>query len=250
LLGVLLLASSGAVAAPPDGWTEVPLEPPASEDELVVFGTGAVRRAKEAVVAAFAAEGWRFVKTGDDGSLWFRGPESWMGSAVFLPSGLVDFRARYVSFEPVEVVEGPPSDGMEALSTRDGLDTQTRGGIQGPVNKDKLRGVRERLITKVDPKVRAYQAVLNETALRASLQTLPDRLTRTWTTGVPLDDGPPLVDNQARRAAILEYWASRAPGREGDLTAEAVEAWCRATWDGTPWALTEGDLAVIHKRRQ
>lgn len=235
----------------PEGWTEIPLEPEDEDsDELVVWGTAAIRESRAALMAAFEAEGWTRKRRDGNGDVVFRGPQPWMGTARLSDAGLLRFRGRVLSLSRVEQVEGPPDDGMQALDPNYRATAgSTRGGLSGPVSKRKLEPHRQALVEATSDAMERYRAVLAETALRQSLAVIPDRLDAVWSTGQSLSGGPPLESYAERRAAILDYWSTRPDTREGRLALDTIGAWISEVMQNSehPAAMRELDAAAARR---
>jgi hypothetical protein len=102
--------------------------------------------------------------------------------------------------------------------------------------------VRDRLVDDLQPEVDAYLKVARRTELENQLALLPDRLDALWTAGTPLDGSPGRIDGaDARRRAVLAYWASRTETPEGRRVAEAVESWLAATVQGGEFPITDAE---------
>jgi hypothetical protein len=239
----------------PDDWAEVPLEPEADTDDeadIVVWGTAAVQRSRAVLVNRFEELGWSVRKRKPDGSVVFAGREPWMGSARLDPGGYIQFRKRWLWADPVRPVEGTPMDGMDALDQagpRGQAGTTTRGGLRGPVSDRKLDGPRRELLEGVQPQLTRYRRVLAETAFRQTLAVIPDRLDRLWASGEPMAPGPVLDSPAERRAAILDYWATRPDTREGRLAMRAVEDWIAEVLQDSEHPATPAELDAAAARR-
>lgn len=255
LLGAPAFAQSG----PPEGWTEVPLEPVAApsepgtdEGEIVVWGTKAVRGARNAIIDRMRALGWEEQRTRADGSIVFSGPEPWMGSALLSRDGMIQFRRRWAWVDPVRAVEAPPGNSPGALDNTVGMQgggASTSGGLHGPASKEKVRHAQDALLRGVHGELTHYRDVLAETALRQRLEVLPDRLDRLWNAGEPMGPGPVLATTEARKQAVLDYWATRPHTREGRMTCAVVEDWIAGTVQPSETPYTEAALAAAAARR-
>ena len=238
----------------PDDWTEVPLEPEGLDEDdgadVVVWGTAAVRAARRALIGAFEEEGWEVRRTKANGDVIFKAPEGWMGAARLSPDGLITFRRRLLSWEPVEPVAGPPEDGFGALDPDyRGTAGSTRGGIQGPASLRKVEPRRQDLLRATNDELRRYRAVLAETALRQSLAALPDRLDALWNGGQSLTGGPPLATPEERRVAVLQYWVTRPDTREGRLALETIEDWIASVMQRSEHPASAEELDAAAARR-
>lgn len=237
----------------PDDWIEIPLAPSAREDgdeELIVWGTAATRAARERLIQAIEDAGWTRKRRDRRGDIVFVGPEPWMGSARLSDEGLLRFKRRALSWTPVTPVEGPPQDGMQALDPdyRASAGT-TRGGLRGPVSLRKLEPHRQALREDVEAEIAALRRVLAETSLRQSLAVIPDRLDALWEYGQSLDGGPALQTPAERRAAVLDYWATRPDTREGRLALDTIQNWIVEVMQRSEHPATPAELDAAAARR-
>ena len=225
-------------AIPADPVAESTPAPPEAY-EVTVWGEAAIRDQRARVVRTFEGQGWRAKDRGDE--VRFRGPRAWMGK------GHLDVATGTFTWsQPVVVLYAAtgqrlsdPVPGSPNLSTGGGLSLQF--GIPSP---RKVRGTQDRVFAEVASSLEAYRSVIAETEFRTRLAALPDRLDALWTTGAPLDEGAPLADAAARRAAVLAYWRSRADTPEGRAFARAVEAWVHATVQPSATPFTDAEVAA------
>jgi len=244
----------------PPGYQELPsgvdVLAPADDEaqadgEVTVYGSRALREARQRVLDNMAAIGWEVKGRKADGTLVFGGPESWMGAALLSPDGMLSFRRRVVSFTPQVPVEGPPDSRVSHADriVRTGEPSVgMEGGIRGPAAKRKLAGVQATVHEAVDEDIRFLRLVLAETALREVLAALPTRLLRLWNDGIPLVDGPLISTPAERRAAIVDYWASRPDTRDGRMAQEVVADFVAGMVQRSDHPFTNAEIAAARAR--
>jgi hypothetical protein len=65
-----------------------------------------------------------------------------------------------------------------------------------------------------------------------------------WTSGVAISGGPPIEGVAARRAAILDFWASRTCTDAGDAIADVAAAFIRNEIQSGPDAASPEEIAA------
>jgi len=234
----------------PDGGEPGAGEPSAEEPvyEVVVWGRHAVRQARAEVVRGMEELGYRAVRERGDAVV-FRPPSPWMGRALLYRDGRLDFRT------PMFAAKGVSAPPPAQLDHGVDLDRQATDGIAvGPevhvfISRTKVHAVHRRTREALQPRLQAYQAVIRETAYREALDSLADRLDALWLQGVPLQGGGVLDTPQSRRAAVLDYWATRASTPEGHGTCDAIELWLRETVQTSEHPLTAAEIETANARR-
>ncbi|TVQ94434.1 MAG: hypothetical protein EA397_01835 [Deltaproteobacteria bacterium] len=244
--------------APPD-WDAievgVDLTPPYDDEdvdeEVTVWGTAAIRQARDRLVLRMISAGWDPKSRKEDGTIVFKGPESWMGAAMISPDGMLEFRRSYVSVGRQYDVPLPPG-AQSAARDRSLLNDPSSGrvgGITGPASKRKLRGVRQELQREVEDDLRHMRRVLSETVLQERLSALPDKLDRLWREGLALKGTEPLATHADRRAAVIDYWASRPDSRDGRMTQRVVSDWAGQVVQNSPHPFTPEEIEYARTQR-
>lgn len=257
------------VVEPPDEPTpDLPGDEPAAEPEpepepqptdavdddavevIQVWGEPAIRAARVKVVRGMQDEGWELRRRKEDGTYVFRAPESWMGRAELSTEGDLVFLAGAVNFQgpgPTESADYP-SDGDLGRNASNGS-----GGISfGTRASDKkLEGVRTGVREAVMPLVRDLRDTIQRTRFHQEvLDPLPGRLDALWEHGTPIDGGGrPIEAFDARRAVVLDYWATRLDTPEGDSVSDIVEAWLRNVVQLSDHPVTDDEKAAAEARR-
>ena len=221
----------------------------APAETVVVWGEPAIRQARSAIVRQMEELGYKAIdKPG--GRVLFKPPRRWLGR-VWLEEGELRFLRPVVAWRTAEGVEWPTVD--DAPFERTPAGTATSGGTAAAAgaaslwvlpSQRLLRPERERVERATADEREVYQETVRETAFRGRLMDLPDRLDALWADGTPLQPGTSLPDAAARKAAVLDHWATRADTREGDLVARAVAAWIRNTLQDTPDAVTPEEASA------
>lgn len=244
----------------PADWEElevgVDLMPPYEEggevdEEVTVWGTAAIRQARDRLILRMIRSGWEPKARREDGTVVFKGPESWMGAAMITPDGLLDFRRNIVSVGRQYDVQLPPGaqSAMQDRAQLSDAGSTRMGGITGPASKRKLAGVRAELQREVEDDLRHMRRVLSETALQEKMAALPDKLDRLWREGLPLR-GTELISSPAeRRAAVVEYWATRPDSRDGRMAQRVVADWVSQVVQNSAHPFTAEELRQASRRR-
>jgi len=272
LWGVLLTAWAGDEgASPPDEAPpdEVPVDEAGDEVvgglneegvyEVYVWGEDAMREAREALVSKMDRMGWRQTRRAANGDLIFRGPARWTGAARVTQEGLISFTRPvvvYSSFDLAEATISPerdqdPDGSGEAYP---GLGRDRPAAVLSPrllilPSKRKLAAAQGKVLTGIQPELTHYRAVLQETAFQETLYELPGRLDALWEQGVPLVGGEVLETPEARRAAALDYWATRADTPHGHQVCQEVELWLARTVQPSEHPVTRAEQDAANARR-
>jgi len=209
--------------------------------EVTVYGADAIREARKKLEKAIEAQGWRSVGS-RDGSLLFRGAAPWMGKAVLDREGYITFTTPAVVFRGAQA-QGP-GVANQGANDQGALAQESPGGDYQGTSRDpgsgagvgasftlfpskkKTRPAQDSLLTAVQPQLDAYRKAIQATAFQQQLSDLPDHLDALWQKGTPFDPSvPPLETFAQRRAAVLDYWATRADTPEGRDVCRRVETW-------------------------
>lgn len=216
--------------------------------EIIVVSPLAVLQARDDVVRAMTAVGWKSRRR-KDGTVVFRGPEGWMGKATLLPSGDLEFDQPVLAFGGVKDV-GSPYD-----ATRKTADGYMGGGTVGvstiPLpNKEIVRRAQSEIAVAVKDKVDAYRTVLRNRHFSGYVADLPVRLDALWTDGTALDGGDPIPEPARRRKAALDFWATRTNTPEGRTISRTVEVWLREVVMTSAFPVTPEEAAAAEARRE
>lgn len=238
----LVVSSSSALASDPEEATGAgvdsggPAEPSPTTDttdgaappfEIVVVGEEAVEEARRALIAALGRQGWHLRKQKSDGTLVFKSEQAWKGAVLVGEQGSVRTRRP--------VVYGTPGFPVVAFNLLP--------------SKKKLHGARKAVVAGVQPELTALHEALQEAAMSDRLAELPARLDALWSDGTPLGGGEPLPDLASRRAAVLDFWASRTETDDGRAVQEVVSDWLRAVVMTSDSPLTDQEIAEAEARR-
>lgn len=217
--------------------------------EVVVWGELACDQARDALVAELESMGYRVARRDGD-TVVLKAPSAWMGRVTVTPDGTLTFGRPVVGFGtlPEETYAHDPRHGTDdpRVPTVEAGAGATFWLMPGERKRDAVqRTVLERTRDERD----TLLAVTVRTAIEAWVDQLPGRLDALWSAGTPLEgNGPALATEAERRAAILEYWATRYPSPEGYYVMETVETWLRQVlWERSP--PTEEELAQWDARR-
>ena len=264
LLGAsLALASAPPEPGEPPALEELALEPlpidasPESQepaevlaigvnDQIIVWGDGAVRHARDAIISDFEDLGYRLGRTRRDGTVVFRPPATWQGR-VTLFEGLIDVKRPVVA---LWLPDAEAESSYDAARTLDGTDAPAQSGLRIVVlpSKRRLAHVERKVLEGTLQSVRRYREVVQLTASEEVLFALPERLDLLWQQGVRLDGVPePLVGVASRRAHVLQFWASRADTPAGVSVRRAVEAWLMDTVQASESPLLDSEILAAEE---
>jgi hypothetical protein len=215
--------------------------------ETIVVEDGRVARTRKELETAILELGYH-VKREKDGRVVYRPDVAWHPTIVVDADGFVVLRRSPVRFA-VPSTLGPA---MRALSW--GLcplkwDICVHAGGQ-VVSKAKLDARKGEADEATNAQRIAWNDALHDRGQAARLASLPAAMDRLWQEGTPLDQqgAPPLATPLERKAALIEFWASRADTPEGDQVRALVRDFLLYEVSESPWPVTEADRAVARER--
>jgi hypothetical protein len=230
----LLIASARAEdgapveAAPPDDPVEI----------VIVEGDLRVARERAELEAAIQDLGYRGgVNKGD--RVVFRPEIAWKPTIVLYDDGRIALKRSPVRFG----LDDDLPKGLYALCPiRPDLCVRLGGQVIAP---RKLDGSKEAVLeaTRTDH-AQWTEALVDRNMTDRRDQAVPDALDALWTRGAAMDGGPPIEDVAARRAAILDFWASRTCTDAGDAIADVAAAFIRNEIQSGPDAASAEEIGA------
>jgi len=212
---------------------------------IIVIGQQQVRAARDAVIREMEALGWK-TRRKRDGRVMMRGPQTWMGKMILNPNGVVDFTTPAISFGGPTGVDVDYED-----NPRGNMDPQTgSSGIAiGFDGQKKAAAVQAEIRAAVADDLAHWQDMIRKRGFGRMIENLPDRLDAVWTKGEALDGGS--VDTpEAKRASVLDYWASRTDTPEGRLVMRTIEIWLRQVVMNSDHPVTREEAAAAESARE
>ncbi len=208
-----------------------------ADEEIIVYGEFAIAKARDALVQEMDRLGWRSKEKGD-GTIKFRGPKGWMGSARFDPElANLDFQRSAAGFrlatydEPAYTLPPQPTDPSGVAND---AAMPSGAGLWLLPRKDKLDGVWAEVREATRDELTAYQEIVYATAFEERLQGIAGQLDALWTAGVPLEGSGTPVPEAGRTQVVVDFWAGRADTKEGLRMTKAVESWISNRLDSVP----------------
>lgn len=220
-------------------------EEPAAGEEMIVYGDLIIRKRREALTEDLMSQGYRPGKDKGDYTI-YRPDNPWHPSVAVYDEGFVVMKRTPVRFDsPIAGHSNlrylacvPP---LTILCIRPG------GQIVSPRKLDQAKG---RVAIAIDPELDAWQEAMAARSTRIRVeQEVPALLEAVWQRGDPLQAGGERLETpEARRAAIIDFWASRAQTVEGDKVREAVELFVRYEIQTSSWPVTAAEAAAAEQR--
>lgn len=242
---------------------EPPPPPPAirkNEDgiwEITVHGRSDLESRQDAAARKMQRLGWRAKRRGDD--LVFKPPRRWMPRVEMTGDGRLILGERAASFEGVEVGDPgfersnlhlPPGERLHDDFPGIGTGPSPAAGASFLIGQKRVtQGVYRRVIEAITPELTAYRQALWALALQDQVNALPQRLDALWFDGTPLEGGPSLATTRERRAAVLDYWATRADTPEGHVVSQTIETWLSEVVQASEDPVTWREQAAANARR-
>jgi hypothetical protein len=113
------------------------------------------------------------------------------------------------------------------------------------VSPARLSAQKERTLQAMDQPLDDWQTAIAANATQDRLhRQIPDELDALWTDGTPMGGGsqPPLQTPEARRSALLAFWAGRACTPEGAAAREVAALFLEYEVQSSPFPVTAVEL--------
>jgi hypothetical protein len=214
----------------------------------------------------------------DDGGVVFKPPKSYLGRAFLSADGELSFGKKFIgtadrtadnaASQSIASSRDPRPTGTERPNGQQPpmgpvYDSSQQTGPQGTApftgsagiavgflpSKRKTRNTELAVREGVAGELDRYRRVVRGSAIRAIVWGLPARLDALWESGQPIYGDVVLPDRPARRAAVLDYWATRPDTEEGQLVCKTVEDWLLAVVQTSRDPLTDAEIAEATARR-
>jgi hypothetical protein len=213
---------------------------PVDDDVEIVIVEGDLRVARERaeLEAAIQDLGYRSgVNKGD--RVVFRPEIAWKPTIVLYDDGRIALQRSPVRF-------GLDDDVPKALyllcPIRPDLCVRMGGQVIAP---RKLDASKETVLAATQTDHTQWtEALVDRNMTDRRDQAVPDALDALWTSGVAISGGPPIEGVAARRAAILDFWASRTCTDAGDAIADVAAAFIRNEIQSGPDAASPEEIAA------
>lgn len=229
------------VAAPVAAPVTAPAEP---TEEMIVVGQREVARKRAAIERDLQEMGYKPIDRGD--YTVYRPASVWHPSVLVYDDGFVVIKRTPPRFEPP--IAG--SSNMRYLACLPPFTPMCvrLGGWM--VSDKKLTAQKARVANALDPEVDAWQAAIVRYASAVRVgQEVPNLLTASWEEGAPLEaGGPTLPDPADRRAAILEFWATRADTPEGAAVRQVTGDFIQYVIQDSPFPATAEEIQAAEAR--
>lgn len=235
-------AAADSPAETPDG-----PEPPGTEEAgetIIVYGERDIARKRAILERDLRRLGYK--AHDKDGYTVYRPESPWEPSVVLYDQGFMILKRSPVRFEP-------PVKGSSNLRYLWCIPPFTplcvRPGGQ-LVSKRKLQGSKTRLFDQIKPDAEAWQKAIVAQGTHERLdEELPRMLVDTWDSGAPIEEGgPELPSPEARRAAILNLWATRADTPEGASARSVIADFIRYEIQSSPTPASPAEIAAAEAK--
>lgn len=236
------------VAAPPASAEEVVDPSLVAGEEILVWGER-VSRARAKLDQDLRTYGYRLRRTRDGTAIYGRrGQDNWKPKVLVSQSGVVMFK------DPFIVVSSPVARGAasETSESAPGLVNSPSGqpdrgsisiGFPIRIPKQKLQDQEKgRVMEVIGPDIQELNAALAGEGEAKLLTELPARLDRLWEEGTGWE-GMSYADAAARRAALLELYATRADTRAGRAARQMIQDFVVEVVQSSPTPLTDEERA-------
>ena len=217
---------------------------PAPSEEMIVLGQREIARRRAEINRDLLEMGYH---AKDKGDVTIYRPDSvWHPSVKVYDDGFVVLKRTPPRFEPL--IGG--TSNLRYLTCIPPFTPMCLRMSGWMVSEKKLTPQKARVAAALDPDVDAWQAAIarQATVVRVG-QEVPDLLTASWEQGAPIEPGgEALPDPAARRAAILEFWATRADTPEGAAVRAVTGDFIRYVVQDSEWPATPEEIAAAEAR--
>ncbi|MEL6349027.1 MAG: hypothetical protein AAFV53_38340 [Myxococcota bacterium] len=222
-----------------------PVEVRVEDDSMIIYGELEERRRRQALEQDLLDLGYTRKKS-RDGKTIYRPEIAWHPTVIVDDDGYVILKRSPVRFEPW--VNGRTNlRWISCIPPFTIMCIKLSGQLVSPA---KLNPKKQLVAETIDPELDAWRAVVVANAMNRRIgEEIPDMLEKIWLEGQPMNpSAPALTSYHARRAAILEFWSSRACTPEGEEVRELTADFVRYVIQLSDEPVTEAELAEANAR--
>jgi len=218
--------------------------------EVLILGERRAEVAREEVENQLAAAGYEDgVRRGD--KVIYRHPVHWKPRVVIYDEGFMVLRRQPPRVRAPAIGNSPTNDIPIAkwwpcliIPT---LCVQAGGLVVSPARFERQK---EMVVEATEEPMRTWTDAISDESLAERLGgEIPALLQSIWYDGFDPRSGQALPSFDARRAAILEFWMSRADNRYGDAVREVVELFMAYEVQTSPYPYSEDEIRQANERR-
>ena len=214
------------------------------DEEMIVVGALEAQRRRQALEQDLRDLGYRAGKK-KEGRTVYRPEVAWHPTVIIDDDGYAIIKRSPVRFEPW--VEGRTNlRWISCIPPFTIMCVRIGGQV---VSSAKLTPKKQAVAEGIDPSLDAWRAVVVSNAMSHRLgEDIPDMLQALW--AAPPATDPLLATPAARRAALLEFWVSRACTPEGAQARSVTADFLRYEVQPSADPVTPEELAAVNARRQ
>jgi len=166
----------------------------------------------------------------------------------------IDGGIRYRSEKALEPWVKVYDDGRVEVQSAGWAETEDPMADDGTItipsiSKKKLAKRRAKVLENIWYEVTVWRQARIRVAVQEMLGVrLPDQLAALWERGEPMFGEGEVEEVSARRAALLDYWASRPCTEDGKMTREVVETYMRRVVQESEAPFTSDEIAAASSR--
>lgn len=226
------------------------IEVPAAA-QIVVYGERLVDQARREVVESIEELGYGYEVKEQGDRVVYRHPNAWYGEVHLHDDGWMQVKRQRLRVEGRAV---PWAKKQNSVGAWLGCFVYPWACIRvygATVSRRRWMGTQTRTVTELEPKVRILGDRIADLATTRRLAELPDRLEALWADGTPIEGTGPVVPTpEARREALLDYWASRTDTVWGRAMRESVENFVAAVVQESPHPFGRDEVAAFNRDRE
>lgn len=212
---------------------------------IVIYGEREVQRLRSELDDVIQDGGYREGKRRGDETI-YRPEVPWKPTVVIQEEGLVTLKRSPVRWMAPGRRDNPINQ-LWCLPPFTPMCVRVGGQLVATAKLDAAKG---RVMEGIhDPAEDWRQAIANQATWTRVNQEVPALLEAAWSKGAPLEPGgPTLPTPAARRAAMLDLWATRADGPEGEMVAQVVADFLEHVVQAGPDPVTSDEQAQANVR--
>jgi hypothetical protein len=239
----------GLCFAQAESLEEVPAEAQNEEDldgveEVLVYGELRVIQARQRVEDRLEAGGYSMDIRKDDRTI-YRHVAPYHGKVIIHDDGWMKVRRQGLRVEGREWEFAPRNSAKAwALCVVTPWRCVRVGGML--VSHRKFQNYRGEAVEGVGDDVAEWSVRIADLAIDRKLEAFDRTLRRLWTDGVPVEGSGRFGTAAERRAALLDYWASRTETVWGERVRDAVAAFIRGEIQYSSDPFTDEEMAAFN----
>jgi hypothetical protein len=221
-------------------------EPEPAPEEITVWAER-IEAAREAVTQEIEGLGYTRNVRERDGKLVFVHEDGWKGKVILYDDGRITTHRTGLSGREVKPIAGTRIRPYFLCAIQPTFCVRAGSWY---VSDRRWKQVEDAVARETAETVVQLNDRLADAATASVVATLPEKLERLWSEGVPLAGEQLLVSWEERREAVLSYWDSRTETAWGKDVRAVIESFVRGEIQQSAHPYTEAEMAAFESRRR